>query len=232
MESRDATRSGKELAWTFWRVFSLWVVSDIGFYILLPHVGIEADYNISPFVVALYYLVWVFISYVTFENAYRRLSLDISWRNLSTVPLFSVVGIFLFASYILPQLPTIQWTETWRAPDLMIATSWYFLPKSIEILFQQLLIIALVLAFKNDGFSVRTTAIWCAVLFGGAHALLAFGELPTEYVVRFVIAAMTFGFMFPYILLKSRGGILYSYALHWAYYAITVVMAHTISPYV
>ncbi|OGD31911.1 hypothetical protein A3C91_00590 [Candidatus Azambacteria bacterium RIFCSPHIGHO2_02_FULL_52_12] len=232
MELSNATRFERGLAWTFWRVFSLWVLSDIGFYILLPQAGIEANYNISPFAVALYYLAWAFISYLMFESLYRRLRLDTDWRYSSIVLLFSATGIFLFASYILPQLPTIQWTETWSAPDLMVATSWYFLPKSFEILFQQLLIIALVLAFKHDAFSVRTTAIWCAILFGGAHMLLTFGELPFGYVVRFVIAAMAFGFVFPYILLKLRGGIIYSYAIHWAYYAITIVMAHTISPYV
>jgi hypothetical protein len=113
----------------------------------------------------------------------------------------------------------------------MVATSWYFVPKSVEILFQQLLISALVLAFAAERYSVRTIAVCCGLLFGGAHFLLGLGGLPFGYVTRFIIAASAFGLVFPYLILQVRNGFAYSYAVHCLYYLATIVVARTLSPY-
>jgi hypothetical protein len=132
----------------------------------------------------------------------------------------------------MPALPSVVWTEAWDAPELMVATPWYFLPKSIEILFQQLLIVALVFALTAERISVPIIAVCCALLFGAAHVLLGLGGLPFGYVVRFVAAATVFGLVFPYLILRVTNGFVYSYSLHWLYYLVTIVMAHTLSPYV
>ena len=108
----------------------------------------------------------------------------------------------------------------------MIATPWYFLPKSIEILFQQLLVVALVLILSAQQYSIRRISIYSAALFGGIHILLAFGGVPIGYVIRFMVAASAFGFIFPYLLLRVPNGLAYSYVVHWLYYALSVVMPH------
>ncbi|MBI4225339.1 MAG: hypothetical protein HY617_03325 [Candidatus Sungbacteria bacterium] len=131
----------------------------------------------------------------------------------------------------MPKLPSIVWTESWNPPELMVANSWYFLPKSIEILLQQLLVAALVLAFSARNYSIRAISLWCMLIFGGAHLLLSFGELPFGYVVRFTASAVLFASVFPWLILRVPNGFAYSYMLHWFYYAVTVVMAHTVSPY-
>jgi hypothetical protein len=41
-----------------------------------------------------------------------------------------------------------------------------------------------------------------------------------------------FGLVFPYLILRVPNGFVYSYSLHWLYYLVTIVMAHTLSPYV
>jgi hypothetical protein len=127
-------------------------------------------------------------------------------------------------------LPPPAWTEPWSPPEVRVATPWYFLPKSIEILFQQLLIVALVLALSAQHYGIRKTSAYCALAFGAAHVLLVFGGVPSGYVVRFVVAATAFGFAFPYLILRVPNGVAYSYIVHWLYYAVTVAMPRIVLP--
>jgi len=132
---------------------------------------------------------------------------------------------------ILPALPPFQWPAEWGTPpDLPLANTLYFLPKSIEILFQQLLVIALVLTLAAEGFSLRKTSIFCALMFGGVHVLLVFDQVPWSFVIRFVVLATGFGLVFPVLILRVRNGFAYAYALHWGYYALTIYLARAVGP--
>lgn len=63
-------------------------------------------------------------------------------------------------------------------------------------------------------------------MFGGIHILLFFGEVPLGYVFRFMGSAALFGLIFPYLILRVRNGLAYSYIAHWAYYAVSVMLPH------
>lgn len=216
---------------TLIQVAAIWIASDIGYYILLPLLGLQPNYNISPVGITIYYAFWIAITVSIFWDVFREWK-PIEYRHSAhQVFLLSLIGLFLFAYFALPNLPSVTWTESWDPPDLLVANSWYFLPKAVEILLQQLLIAVLVLSFWTHKFSLRSISLWCMFLFGGVHLLLAFGGPPITYVVRFTLSAMVFGYLFPYLILRLPNGFLYSYTLHWAYYVVTVIMAHTISPY-
>lgn len=212
-------------------IAAAWITSDLGYYLLLPAVGIQRGYNVAPFAIGFYYAAWIAIASVAFWPMYHNWT---PFRNRMRAYIFLlafVAAVAAFAVLGLPKLPSIVWTESWDAPELMVANEWYFLPKSIEILFQQLLIAALVFALASNNYPISTIAIVCATLFGSAHLLLGFGGLPFGYVVRFAAAAFAFGLVFPHLLLRVPNGFVYSYALHWLYYIVTIVMAHTVSPY-
>lgn len=220
------------LFWTLAQIAAIWLISDIAFYIVLPAWGIRASYNAEPVNIALYYVVWIVISLIALRSAFKN------WRPLTgNVQTYATLlgfaaAIVYFVVFLLPQFPPIEWTEPWKPPsELLFATGWYFLPKSFEILLQQLLVAALVLSFTSRGFSLRATSIWCAVLFGGVHVLLIFGGSPIGYVARFGVSAFIAGAMFPYLLINTKNGFAYAYMLHWLYYAVTIVLIHTISPY-
>jgi len=66
-------------------------------------------------------------------------------------------------------------------------------------------------------------------MFGGAHILLEFGGVPIGYVIRFMISAAAFGFVFPYLILRVPNGLAYSYMIHWLYYAASVILPHIFS---
>ena len=221
-----------QLIGTLGQIGAIWIVSDIGYYLLLPVLGITPGYNEGPVAITLYYTFWVGIAVITFWTLYGNWSKYGKWstfeNRLTSYGLWSLsfAGCIVFAAYVLPSLPTVSWTESWNPPDIRVATPWYFLPKSIEILFQQLLVVALVLALATQDYSVRTIAICCALLFGGTHILLGFGGVPLGYVIRFMVSAAIFGFAFPFLILKVRNGLAYSYTIHWLYYAASVMLPH------
>lgn len=212
-------------------IAAIWGLSDIGYYFALPALGVQPGYGANPVAIALYYGLWVTIAVITFRHLYRGWSPFENRQAAVILPSTAFAGFALFAIYALPLLPPVNWGQPGAPPDLLVATAWYFLPKSIEILFQQLLMVAMVLAFAAQRCQVRSMALCAALLFGGMHLLLAFSEVPWAYVVRFTLAASLFGFAVPYLILRVKNGFAYSYATHWGYYALTVVMVHTISPY-
>jgi hypothetical protein len=205
-------------------IAAIWIVSDIGYYFVLPLLGVKASYNAGSVAIALYYIFWIGIAIITFWDLYRNwIRFD---NRLAAYAIWVVAfgGCTLFAAYVLPKLPTVNWAQSWSPPDVVRATEWYFLPKSVDILFQQLLIVALVLSLTAGGHTLRRISIYCALLFGGIHVLLAFGGLPAGYVIRFMLFAAVFGSIFPVLILRVPNGLGYSYMLHWFYYAITVLM--------
>jgi hypothetical protein len=224
----NATPEGR-LSSTLALIASIWIVSDLGYYFLLPLLGVKSSYNAGSVAIALYYIFWIGIAVITFWDLYSR------WakfdNRLASYAVWSISfgGCTLFAAYLLPLLPPTNWTQPWSPPDVAVATEWYFLPKSIDILFQQLLIVALVLSLLARGYDIRRISFYCAALFGGTHILLAFGGVPLGYVIRFMVFAALFGLIFPHLILRTANGLGYSYMLHWLYYAITVVMPRIFS---
>jgi hypothetical protein len=224
-----------QLVWILVQVAAIWAVSDIGFYFLLPVLGLQPSYNAGSIAIALYYVFWVGIAVITFWPLYASWPLYGTWGTFENrvtsyvVWSLSFAGCILFAAYVLPLLPPPAWTEPWSPPEVRVATPWYFLPKSIEILFQQLLIVAIVLALAVKKYSIIRISAYCALAFGMAHVLLAFGGVPLGYVIRFMLAATAFGFVFPYLILRVPNGLAYSYIVHWLYYAVTVVMPRIFS---
>jgi hypothetical protein len=229
-----ASRMGLRL--TLALIAGAWVVSDLGFYFLLPALGQTANYNDGPVATTLYYLFWVGLVAITFWPLYSCWPRYATWatfqNRLTSALVWSLAFALsvLFVAYVLPALPPLTMPKGVRPPELPLATPWYFLPKSVEILFQQLLVVALVLALAIRGHSLTRISIYCAALFGGAHVLLAFGDVPWLYVFRFATMATAFGFVFPYLILRVPNGLAYSYATHWAYYALTLLMARTLGP--
>jgi hypothetical protein len=214
------------------QIAALWIVSDVAYYFLLPALGMDGSYNSGSLAATLLYAFSSGIAIITFWPLYVTWARYAHWDTFESrltsylVWSLSFGGCILFAAYVLPQLPPVHWKESWNPPDLVFASPLYFLPKSLEIFFQQLLIMALVLTLSAQQWSIRKISLFSALIFGGTHVLLAFGGVPFGYVVRFMISAAAFGFIFPLLLLRVRNGFAYSYVIHWLYYAASVVLPH------
>jgi hypothetical protein len=212
------------LAVTIGWIAAIWIASDMGYYFGLPLLGVRLNYNAASVAIALYYFFWIGVVVIVFWNLYRK------WANfenrLRSIAVWTVAfgGSTLFAAFTLPLMPPVNWTANFEPPDLALAGEWYFLPKSMDILFQQLLVAAFVLSLSAHNFSLKKITVYSALLFGVSHLLLAFGGVPVGYVIRFMVAAALFGLAFPYLLLRVPNGLGYSYIVHWTYYAGTVAM--------
>ena len=142
-------------------------------------------------------------------------------------------AILAFLHWGLPALPQATWpADLGEPPDLLMATPAYFFPKTVEILFQQLLVLAMIVSLSIDGLPLRTISIFAALLFGGMHILLAFSGIPPRAVIMFIAASTAFGLILPRLILQTRFGLAAAFALHWTFYAAVLTQARIFGPHV
>ena len=226
-EVTDAVRPGRVIG----LVAALWLASDLGFYVLLPAIGVTPDYNDSGMAVAVYYIYWIGLAVILFWPVLSRWPDHARWPTFerpavsAAVWTLFFVGAVVFVGWVMPALPPFDAESRIDPPELPQADPWYFLPKSVDILFQQLLIVALVLTLVEARHSLRRVSVICGGLFGISHVLLLLGGAPVGYVVRFTVMATLFGLLVPWLLLRVRNGLAYSYMLHWMFYAATLIIA-------
>ena len=237
-----APRAGpwrRRQVWVLGWLAGFWLVSDLGYYFGLPALGIGTDYNLNPMPVATFYLFWSGLAAIVFWPLYSRWNANGPWPTLRNRVLAAAIWTATFAAILaflhwgLPALPQATWpTDMGEAPDLLMATPAYFFPKTVEILFQQLLVLALIVSLSLDGLPLRTTALFSALLFGGMHILLAFSGIPPRAVIMFIVGATLFGAILPKLILQTRFGLAAAFALHWTFYAAVLTQARIFGPHV
>lgn len=210
------------------QIASIWIVSDIGYEMAKNIFDGNLNYNGNPLSITIYYLFWIVITLFAFWNIYIKWHI-VKNELTSLVIAFLLVGfIATYIIYLMPMFPRLEWSLDWKPPaELAFASGWYFLPKSAEIILQQLLVSALALSFLNAKFDIRDICLWCAGLFGSSHVLLVLGGKSIMYATVFTFLATIAGFIFPYLILKVKNGFMYSYMLHWTFYAVIIFIAHT-----
>ncbi|SFR49626.1 hypothetical protein [Litoreibacter janthinus] len=211
-------------------IATAWTMSSIGYYQLAGLLGKPGGYNEGPRVFALYYGIWCLVVFAIFHPALS------AWAKRSSPPedrialfvMLTACALFTFA--VLPFLPAADIPTEESVNEIIIAEPWYFLPKTIEILFQQILMTALVVALAAQKLRIGQIAFLTAVLFGGFHLTLALDGANPFYVLRYTIAATLFGAVTPYQMLKMRNGFVYSFALHWGWYAFDTMVWRFVFP--
>ncbi|HLC98316.1 MAG TPA: hypothetical protein VJC21_06075 [Candidatus Nanoarchaeia archaeon] len=105
----------------------------------------------------------------------------------------------------------------------------YLVSKSFDILFQQMMILMLVLWLSQQGFSLSMTMLFSLLLFGGVHifALIPAGKLFGMY---YLIASLLGAVVFPLLVLTVNYGFVYSYALHFFFYTASAVFFWLFAP--
>ena len=215
------------LGLTVLSVAALWSASSYGYYALVEKLGLESGYNDAPAVFAAYYLIWTGLAALWFRQvlADNLMRHRILAHARAMVPVMAVFA--LFVAVVLPSLPPVS---VWRAPsdppEFMFASGWYYLPKSADILFQQVLVASMIYTAAQSNLSIRSIAMGMALMFGGFHILLALDGFLPLYVARFTIAATLFGLIAPYLYLRLKHGFRWAYGLHWSFYALDAAITH------
>ena len=216
---------------TIFEIAGLWTVANLGYYFVLPKFGLNLSYNSSPVYISLYYFAWVIFTLWYFRNILARWIGGHSkiWLNI----LYSLGGAVALCGlvYLLSLLPILQ--GPLRAPytDLLFATPWYFLPKSVEILIQQLLITVLVAELYFKYGSLKSVIVGYVICFGGAHIILFLINGASErYSIIMTAGAFVSAFVMPYFLLKVNRGFFYSYMSHFIFYIALGFIIHAWPP--
>jgi hypothetical protein len=214
----------KRVVWTVARIALVWVSVSVGYHALLPLLGFTIGYNSHPFLNTTYNAVWLIVTIGIFRDVFLAHVPHVSQRRTDiyvSVVFGFAAALFLWALSLIatPHLPSIE-----PATDLLLATPWYFLPKSVEILLQQVLIAAFVFELDRQGYSLRTIIFTYAVAFGATHLLLIFGGAFPPTVLIMTLAAVISATMFPYLLLRTRRGFLWCFIIHWWFYALLVLV--------
>ncbi|KQB97707.1 hypothetical protein AL073_01850 [Loktanella sp. 1ANDIMAR09] len=202
----------------------LWSVSSVGYYQLKDVLGLSNGYLDAPFVYSAYYLGFAILAVLMFQHRLR------TWQPLAhgVFPILAVIGmISVFTLIVLPALPEIDMSlAPLDPPEFMFADAIYYVPKSFEILFQQVLILTIVLLFSAFGWPTLHVGFLTAILFGLFHLSLIFNGATSFYVARFTIAAICFGAVVPNLMLATRNGATLSYGLHWGFYVADNIFTH------
>ena len=213
-------------------IIGLWVIANGGYYVIFPLLGLGLSYNTAPIAIACYFFVWAGISIFSFWDIFtrwlkveHRIWVYIMWSLGSA----SLIWALLYALSLLPILSGLHLAP---ATDILFASPWYFLPKSAEVLVQQILITTLVLELSFRFRSFKNVLIAYALCFGGAHVLLFFFFSTTAavYAATMMLAALLSTFIFPYLILRVRGGFVYTYLIHLLFYIFLAMALHAWPP--
>ena len=227
MKQAEQTSAVLSLGTTLVIVALMWSVSSWGYYALVDALALERGYDQAPMRFSGYYLMWSVVAAAAFWSVLSsRLTLSLVTGHLRMLlPALSIFGTYV--AVILPLLPEVSADlAPLNPPEFMFASAWYYLPKSTDILFQQVLISAMVFSAARTKISLPVISLGMAMLFGGFHLLLALEGFTALYVIRFTIAASIFGLFVPYLYLRTRYGFRWAYGLHWSFYAVDATITH------
>ncbi|RUO31247.1 hypothetical protein [Aliidiomarina soli] len=212
-------RTARHMLQTFAVALAIWTVATLGYYWLLEPLGVEDGLNDAPVFYAAFYTGWVAIAFLVFRRShFCWLTAEMMRRYLVPAGLLAVV-LFSIAAIGIPSLPGLPWGSVDGPPHPFEMTSAYFLPKSAEILLQQLLIAAITIELKSRQLSDTKVAALVGLLFGGTHLLLVFIYPEPVIIFRLTVGATLLGVLAPWLMLRLRCGFLVSYAVHWGLYA-------------
>jgi hypothetical protein len=189
------------------------------------------SYNSSPIAISIYFAIWAVITIFNFWGLYRKWfdkHLHIwLYGGLSIVSAGLIWGlIYLFSQFSTPSGPLLS-----PYTDILFATTWYFLPKALEILIQQLLVTVLVLELFFRFESIKKVLLGYVLCFGGAHVVLyLLNGAPLPYSIIMTGGAFVSSLIFPFLILRVRGGFVYAYMIHFIFYVILAMLLHAWPP--
>ncbi|MFA5987586.1 MAG: hypothetical protein WC797_02975 [Candidatus Paceibacterota bacterium] len=201
------------------KVSTFWLLTNIGYYVAFPAAGYRISYNVEPMILAGYFLLWAAACVFSFWDLFTKwLEADrhFLFYGVLSFGLSAIVWVLL---YIFSLLPIPKGPLLVPYTDMLFATPWYFLPKAAEILVQQVLITALILSLYFRFLSLKSAMFGYVVLFGGAHVFLfLLNGAPTEYATVMTLGAIFSTLVFPYMILRVRGGFVFNYVFHIIFY--------------
>ena len=193
----------------------LWAVGWFGFF-LLNKKGI--DYIKKYLITVTYFLGLSALIIIYFREDFKQI--------LNT-PFNILPIIFLIVLFIINILTYYLVKKNHKKPVQLIKNNphgfylrldyRYLVSKSFEILFQQILIILLVIWLRQAQFNIYEIILSFAIIFGAGHIYLLYHR--TKIFGRLVvISSIISALIFPILIMYVQYGFVYSYIIHWIFY--------------
>lgn len=215
----------------FGEMAGLWIFANIGYFFIFPALGLGLSYNTAPVAIAVYFFVWAGVTLFYFWDLFALWLSGATkiWLYVAlSLGCGALIWTLLYAFSFLPALSGLQLAPS---TDILFASPWYFLPKSAEVLMQQLLITVLVLELSFRLHSLKKVIIGFAICFGGAHILLFLSDgAVTAYAAVMTAGSLLSALVFPYLIMRVRGGFVYSYTIHLLFYIFLAMLLHAWPP--
>jgi len=194
-----------------------WCVGWGGFYLLMAR---NINYVTRPDLTALYFsvatLALVFLSGDLLLT--RHALLKVSWLLFPGLAFAAALAVYVS----FPLLLSPPWPLIVKNPDMFFLqfNLRYLISKVFDISFQQMLVLFLLLLLRRGGLSVKGTCCICCILFSAPHVFLLDrnGIVMGGYFLAFSLVA---GLLFPYVILRFRQGLAYTFSLHLSFYVFT-----------
>lgn len=167
--------------------------------------------------ITLYFTFSSLIVYWLFQKDIQFFMLSVSSQDVLLLLIFflSITSIYLISPLLFTKKQLTSNALALTKMDLR-----YLFAKSFEIVFQQLLILALVGMLKQLRVDDLVIYMTFSLLFGLLHLPLM-KIRGKHFGLYFSCAACISGFFFPYLILHFSSGYIYSYMLHWGFYIVT-----------
>lgn len=201
---------------TVFQYFTIWFIGwGIWVFLVKKNLNYVKTYRIATI-----YFLFLSIIVLFFYKPY----LTFYFHNFpfKLFPFYIVILFFLISSavyFFAKKIFGNNFLSLHLANNLFFATMSFrfLLAKSFDILFQQLLLLSLVLSFRTEGFNILQIISLVTIFFGLSHVFLL-GIRSDKITFWFVLASFFAGAIFSSLILLSPYGFIYSYLIHWSFY--------------
>jgi hypothetical protein len=189
----------------------------IYFYIIPSVFNFSPNYTENYIFSSLYILFFICCIYFFFNKDFKKIfTEDISPIRFEEAFAFFLVLLFTFFSlnYYLPISSAL-----FKDLPFLVMDPRYVLVKFIEIIYQQMLALLLIVNLYKEDRNIRKVQIIFILVFSIIHLLLAF-ILPIIWVFIFALGSVLAGIIFPWQILKHKNGYFLSLMTHWVFYLL------------
>lgn len=201
----------------------IWLLSWLFTYTLIyfgksKKINYIINYGLMSFI----FLIASIINFITF----KILIFDY-FKNFMILP-FIILALFFILNTLVYYLSSkymnkpIKLIKKYPNEFFLLMNYKYLTSKSFDILFQQTMILILILLLIKNNFYILEIIFLFAILFGGIHIFqyIRSGKFFGTYYLIFSILS---SFIFPLIIIKLNYGVIYTYIIHWLFYTLSAL---------
>lgn len=204
------------------KILSLWLVAE-GFIWVFFHRVI----GYSNLAIAIsYFLTLIIVVLFLFKDIFKNIAKETEIKSyfLLTASLTLHAIIYWVCNNFLGE--PVELIRN-NSASFILVNKYFLFVKPIDILLQQTMIIVLVQKLHQNKVSLQNIIFSLAIIFGTAHIYdITHMELPIAILLAFVATSMSL--IFPYLILKTKNGLMYNFMIHLAFIDIAALLVWSI----